>query len=298
MASKFSGTGVAVVTPFHMYGTIDFSALEKILNHVIDGGVDFVLALGTTSEAATLSKDEKNAVVNFFIETVNKRVPIMLGLGGNNTQEVINTIKSISFEGIDGILSVSPYYNKPQQKGIFQHFKSIASASPVPVYLYNVPSRTSSNMTAETVLKLANSVSNIAGIKEASGDLGQIMEIINGKPKDFVVLSGDDILTLPMISMGAEGVISVVANAFPKEYSQMVSHGMRGKFKKARLIHYKLLDIMNTLFADGNPGGVKAALDKLGLCGNTLRLPLVKVNKSVNFKLSTLIDEFLGPDKK
>jgi 4-hydroxy-tetrahydrodipicolinate synthase len=292
MASKFSGTGVAVVTPFHMYGTIDFSALEKILNHIIDGGVDFVLALGTTSEAATLSKDEKNAIVNFFIETVNKRIPIMLGLGGNNTQEVINTIKSISFEGIDGILSVSPYYNKPQQKGIFQHFKSIASASPVPVYLYNVPSRTSSNMTAETVLRLANSVSNIVGIKEASGDMGQIMEIINGKPKDFVVLSGDDILTLPMISMGAEGVISVIANAIPKEYSEMVSLGMRGKFNKARLIHYKLLDIMNTLFADGNPGGVKAALDKLGLCGNNLRLPLVKVNKSVNFKLSTLIDEF------
>jgi 4-hydroxy-tetrahydrodipicolinate synthase len=292
MATRFSGTGVAVVTPFHMYGTIDFSALEKVLNHIINGGVDFVLALGTTSEAATLSKDEKNAVVNFFIETVNKRVPIMLGLGGNNTQEVINTIKSISFEGIDGILSVSPYYNKPQQKGIFHHFKSIASASPVPIYLYNVPSRTSSNMTAETVLKLANSVSNIAGIKEASGDLGQIMEIINGKPKDFVVLSGDDILTLPMLSVGAEGVISVVANAFPKEFSEMVSFGIRGKFNKARVNHYKLLEIMNTLFADGNPGGVKAALDKLGLCGNNLRLPLVKVNKSVNFKLSTLIDEF------
>ncbi len=294
MASKFTGTGVAVVTPFHMYGTIDFSSLEKVLNHIIDGGVDFVLALGTTSEAATLSKDEKNAVVNFFIETVNKRVPIMLGLGGNNTQEIINTIKSISFDGIDGILSVSPYYNKPQQKGIFQHFKSIASASPVPVYLYNVPSRTSSNMTAETVLKLANTVSNIAGIKEASGDLGQIMEIINGKPKDFVVLSGDDILTLPMLSIGAEGVISVVANAFPKEYSEMVALGMKGKFNKAKVNHFRLLEIMNTLFADGNPGGVKAALDKLGICGNNLRLPLVKVNKSVNYKLSVLIDELLS----
>ncbi|RLD49935.1 MAG: 4-hydroxy-tetrahydrodipicolinate synthase [Bacteroidetes bacterium] len=294
MASKFTGTGVAVVTPFHMYGTIDFSSLEKVLNHIIDGGVDFVLALGTTSEAATLSKDEKNAVVNFFIETVNKRVPIMLGLGGNNTQEIINTIKSISFDGIDGILSVSPYYNKPQQKGIFQHFKSIASASPVPVYLYNVPSRTSSNMTAETVLKLANSVSNIAGIKEASGDLGQIMEIINGKPKDFVVLSGDDILTLPMLSIGAEGVISVVANAFPKEYSEMVALGMKGKFNKARVNHYQLLEIISTLFADGNPGGIKAALDKLGICGNNLRLPLVKVNKSVNYKLSVLIDELLS----
>lgn len=290
MALKFSGTGVAVVTPFHMYGTIDFSSLENILNHIIEGGVDFVLALGTTSEAATLSKDEKNAVVNFFVETVNKRVPIMLGMGGNNTQEVINEIKSMSFDGIDAILSVAPYYNKPQQRGIYQHFKAIASASPVPVYLYNVPSRTCSNISAETVLKLANTNSNIAGIKEASGNLGQVMEIINGKPKDFTVLSGDDILTLPMISMGGEGVISVVANAFPKEYSEMVSLGLKGKFNKARVNHYRLLDIMNTLFADGNPGGIKAALDKLGFCGNILRLPLVKVNKSVNYKLGVLID--------
>ncbi|RLD50293.1 MAG: 4-hydroxy-tetrahydrodipicolinate synthase [Bacteroidetes bacterium] len=292
MAQKFSGTGVAVVTPFHMYGTIDFSSLENVLNHIIDGGVDFVLALGTTSEAATLSKDEKNAVINFFVETVDKRVPVMLGMGGNNTQEVINEIKSMSFDGIDAILSVAPYYNKPQQRGIYQHFKAIASASPVPVYLYNVPSRTCSNISAETVLKLANTNSNIAGIKEASGDLGQVMEIIKGKPKDFVVLSGDDMLTLPMISMGGEGVISVVANAFPKEYSEMVSLGIKGKFTKARINHYRLLDIMNTLFADGNPGGIKAALDKLGLCGNNLRLPLVKVNKSVNYKLGVLIDEF------
>jgi len=291
MAFKFTGTGVAVVTPFHMYGTIDFLSLEKIINHVIAGGVDFVLALGTTSEAATLSKDEKNAVINFFIETVDKRVPIMLGVGGNNTQEVINEIKSMSFEGIEGILSVAPYYNKPQQRGIYQHFKAIASASPVPVYLYNVPSRTSCNISSETVLKLAKTISNIDGIKEASGNLGQVMDILKSKPKDFKVLSGDDMLTLPMICMGAEGVISVVANAFPKEYSEVISLGLKGKYTKARFGHYKLLDFMNTLFADGNPGGIKAALEKLGLCGNNLRLPLVKVNKSVNYKLGVLIEE-------
>jgi len=247
--------------------------------------------LGTTSEAVTLSKDEKNAVVNFFIETVNNRVPIMLGVGGNNTQEVVNTIKSNSFEGIDSILSVAPYYNKPQQKGLYYHFKTIADASPVPVYLYNVPSRTSVNISAETTLKLATEVKNIAGIKEASGDLGQIMEILKNKPADFKVLSGDDILTLPMLSLGAEGVISVVANAFPGEYSRMVKNGMKGDFTAARKNHYQLLEIINTLFVDGNPSGIKAALDILGYCKNNVRLPLVKVNKGVYNQLKQLIEE-------
>ena len=291
MSKSLTGTGVAVVTPFHTYGTIDFTCLEKVLNHIIDGGVDFVLALGTTSEAVTLSKDEKNAVINFFIETVNNRVPIMLGVGGNNTQEVVNTIKSLSFEGIDSILSVTPYYNKPQQKGIYYHFKTIADASPVPVYLYNVPSRTSANISAETTLKLASEVKNIVGIKEASGDLNQIMEILRDKPADFKVLSGDDILTLPMLSLGAEGVISVVANAFPSEYSTMVKLGMKGDFIGARKNHYQLLDIINTLFADGNPSGIKAALYIMGLCQNNVRLPLVKVNKGVYNQLKQLIEE-------
>lgn len=291
MYKSLTGTGVAVVTPFHDYGTIDFTCLEKVLNHIINGGVDFVLALGTTSEAVTLSKDEKNAVVNFFIETVNKRVPIMLGVGGNNTQEVVNTIKSNSFDGIDSILSVAPYYNKPQQKGLYYHFKTIADVSPVPVYLYNVPSRTSVNINAETTLKLAADVKNIAGIKEASGDLGQIMEILKKKPADFKVLSGDDILTLPMLSLGAEGVISVVANAFPSEYSWMVKNGMKGDFTGARKNHYQLLEIINALFADGNPSGIKAALDILGYCKNNVRLPLVKVNKGVYNQLKQLIEE-------
>ncbi len=292
MSSKFRGTGVAIVTPFHNYGTIDFTSLGKIVNHIIDGGVDFVLALGTTSEAVTLSGDERIAVTNYIIETIDNRVPVMLGVGGNNTQEVVNNLKSIDFDGIDAILSVAPYYNKPQQKGLFYHFKTIAATSPIPVYLYNVPARTSVNITAETTLRLASEIDNIEGIKEASGNMLQVMQIIKDKPDDFVVLSGDDALTLPMLAMGADGVISVVANAFPAEFSEMVRLGLKGKLKSAREIHYSLLDIINSLFADGNPAGIKAALDILGLLNNNLRLPLVKVNKSVYYRLNSLLGEF------
>jgi len=292
MSLKFRGTGVAVVTPFHNYGTIDFTSLGKVLNHIIDGGVEFILALGTTSEAVTLSNDERVAVINYIVETVDNRIPIMLGVGGNNTQQVVNNLKSINFNGIDAILSVAPYYNKPQQKGLFYHFKTIAATSPVPVYLYNVPSRTSVNISAETTLRLASEIDNIEGIKEASGDMQQIMKILKDKPEDFVVLSGDDALTLPMLAMGADGVISVVANAFPAEFSEMVRLGMKGKLKSARKIHYDILDIINMLFADGNPAGIKAALDILGLLNNNLRLPLVKANKAVYNQLNTLIGEF------
>ncbi len=292
MAVKFTGTGVAVVTPFHIYGTIEFTSLEKIIEYVINGGVDYILVLGITSEAAALSKDEKNAIINFFIETVNKRVPVMLGIGGNNTQEVINNIKSFSFEDIDAILSVIPYYNKPQQKGIYYHYKTIASACPVPMFLHNVPSRSCANISAETTLRLAEDVRNIVGIKECSDDLVQIMEIIKNKPKDFLVISGNDALILPLLSIGADGVISVIANAFPGELSEIVNLGLKGQFDKAREKHFKLLEIINTLFEDGNPSGIKAALDILGLCKNNLRLPLVKVNKAVYNKLSTLIEEF------
>jgi len=291
MDNPFKGTGVAVVTPFHNYGTVDFQSLEIVINNIIKGGVDFVLALGTTSEAATMSKDEKSAIVDFFIETVDKRVPIMLGIGGNNTQEVVNCITAQSFEGIDALLTVAPYYNKPGQKGMYYHFKTIANASPVPVYLYNVPSRTNTNVSAETTLKLAHEVNNIVGIKEASGDFLQIMEIIKNKPKDFMVLSGDDALTLPLISIGVEGVISVVANAFPKQFSNMVKFGLEGKYDKANKLHYQLIDIINSLFEDGNPAGVKAALDILGLCKNNLRLPLVKANKRIYNNLKVQIEE-------
>ena len=292
MKNLFTGTGVAVVTPFHNYGTVDFSSLEKVINHIIDGGVQFIVALGTTSEAPTLSKDERNAVINFFIETVDKRLPIMLGVGSNNTQEVLNTFKSHVFDGIDGILSVVPYYNKPGQKGIYQHFKTIGSASPVPVVLYNVPSRTSSNMSAATTLKLAHDFKNIVGIKEASGNWSQMMEIIKNKPTNFSVLSGDDLLTLPMLSAGANGVISVVANAFPKTFSTMVQKGLDGDFVIARTIHYQLSEAIELLFEDGNPAGIKAALEIMQLCKNNLRLPLTKVNKRVYNQLKVFIEDF------
>ncbi|MCD4744809.1 MAG: 4-hydroxy-tetrahydrodipicolinate synthase [Bacteroidales bacterium] len=292
MNKKFIGTGVAIVTPFHKYGTVDFTSLGKIIEHVISNNVNYIVVLDVTGESVTLSMDEKNAIVNYVIETVNKRVPIVVGIGGNNTQEVINNIKSTSFEDIDAILSVSPYYNKPQQKGLYYHYKNIASASPVPVLLYNVPGRTSVNMSIDTTLKLANDFKNIIGIKETSGDIIQCMEIIKNKPNDFLVISGYDVFALALLSMGANGVISVIANAFPKELSDMVSSKLNGNNKKAKEIHYRLFDIMNTLFADGNPSGIKAALDILGLCPNNMRVPLVKVNKSVYNYLSVLIEEF------
>ncbi len=292
MKNIFSGTGVALVTPFHKYGTIDFSSLEKIVNHVINGNVDYLVVMGTTGESATISADEKNAVVDFVIETANNKLPIVRGIGGNNTQEIINTIKSESFEGISGILSVSPFYNKPQQKGIYQHYKSIASASSLPVMLYNVPGRTGSNIEAHTTLELAHQFDNIVAIKEASGNFNQISRIIKERPKDFLVISGDDALTLPMMSMGADGVISVTANAFPEAFSRMVSLCRQGDFAGASKIHYALIDIMETLFEDGSPGGIKAALQILDLAQSNLRLPLVKINKSSYFKLQTLITTF------
>jgi 4-hydroxy-tetrahydrodipicolinate synthase len=292
MKKKFQGTGVALVTPFHKYGAIDFSSIEKIIEHTITNGADYIVALGTTGEAPTLSKDEKHAVADYIIDTVNGRLPIVKGIGGNNTQEVVNCIKSSSFDGIDAILSVCPYYNKPQQKGIYYHYKTIASISPVPVILYNVPGRTGANMSAETTLQLAHGFKNIIAVKEASGDLIQIMNILRNKPDDFMVISGDDALTLPMMALGAEGVISVVANAFPAEFSAMVKLCLNGKFEEAKQIHFQLIDIINALFEDGSPGGIKAALQILDLCENNLRLPVVKVNKSIYLQLSNLISEF------
>jgi 4-hydroxy-tetrahydrodipicolinate synthase len=292
MKKKFQGTGVALVTPFHKYGAIDFSSIEKIVEHTIKNKVDYLVVLGTTGEVPTLSKDEKHAVTDFVIETVNGRLPIVLGMGGNNTQEVVNCIKSASFDGIDAILSVCPYYNKPKQKGIYYHYKTIASASPVPVILYNVPSRTGANISAETTLQLANGFKNIIAIKEASGNFIQVMEILKNKPEDFLVISGDDALTLPLMSLGADGVISVVANAFPAEFSDLVNLCLKGKFIDARQVQFQMIEIINTLFEDGSPGGVKAALQILGLCENNLRLPVVKVNKSIYLQLTNLITDF------
>lgn len=289
--SKLKGTGVALVTPFRKDGSVDFKSLEKIVNHTIEGGVDFLVVLGTTGEAATLSKDERDAVINFIIETNKKRVKIVVGIGGNNTNEVINNIKERNFDGIDALLSVVPFYNKPSQRGIFEHFKEIATFSPVPVIMYNIPGRTGINMTAETTIKLANTVDNIVGIKEASGNFDQISKILRDRPVNFSVLSGDDGTTLPLIAMGADGVISVVANAFPKQFSQLVNDSLDNNFKSAQAMHYKMIDFINSLFAEGNPAGIKAALDILGIASNNLRLPLTPVSKVTYQKMQSTIEE-------
>ena len=290
--TKLNGTGVAIVTPFHNYGTIDFGSLERLLNFIIDGGVDFIVAMGTTSEAPTLTDDEKGAVMDIVLETVNGRIPVVLGMGGNSTQAIVSKIKKTDFTGIDAILSVAPYYNKPNQRGIYNHFKAISASSPVPIVLYNVPGRTSSNISAETTLNLARDFDNIVAIKEASGDFTQVMDILREKPDGFEVFSGDDAITFPMMTLGATGVISVVANAFPKPFSDMVRLVKSGDYEKALKIHYSLIPIIHQMFADGNPAGVKVALEALGLLKNNLRLPLVKANKSVNLAMNALVAQY------
>lgn len=288
--SRFKGTGVAIVTPFNKNNSIDYKSLGKLVEHQIKGGVEYIVVLGTTGESVTLSKDEKQSVVTHVVECVNKRIPVVLGLGGNNTQEILNSLKITSdFNEIDAILSVSPYYNKPNQRGIYQHYKAISEASPVPIMLYNVPGRTSSNISAETTLKLAEDFKNIIAIKEASGNMEQCMKIIKYKPKDFLVISGDDMLALPMIACGADGVISVVGNAFPKDFSDMTRTILAGNVKEAQKLHYKLTDIIEKLFADGNPAGIKAVLEMLNICQANLRLPLVKVNKATQNALEELV---------
>ncbi len=295
MRTAIDGTGVALITPFHNYGTVDFTALERLINHVIEGGVDFVLALGTTSEAATLSIDEKVAVVNFIIEIVNKRVPIMVGCSGNSTNTIVDTIRSETFDNIEAILSVAPYYNKPNQKGLYNHFKMIAGASPVPIILYNVPSRTCSNIEAETAIRLAKDFSNIAGIKEASGNIGQVSKILRDRPEDFKVFSGDDNLTYPLMTLGANGVISVAAMGYPKEYSEMVRLLKNKQYDKALEIHYSLMEFVDLIFADGNPGGIKAALSMMEMIKYNLRLPLVKVNKALQIQIQNFINNYQSP---
>lgn len=291
MHTKFIGTGVAIVTPFHKQGTIDFTALERLIEHLISGGVNYLVVQGTTAETATLTREEKNALAEFVVEINNKRVPLVIGIGSNNTQDVLNSIRSNSLDGYDAILSVAPYYIKPQQRGLYLHYKSIATVSPLPIIMYNVPGRTSVNMTPETTLELAADFDNIIGIKEASGNIEQVMDIIRKKPKDFLVISGDDLLTLPLLGMGSDGVISVVANAYPKLFSDMVSLGLKGDMKKAREIHFRLTDFIRSVFADGNPSGIKAALEIKELISNNLRLPLVKIEKAHYNHLAFLMAE-------
>ncbi len=288
---KLKGTGVAIVTPFKNDSSIDFSATGRILNHVIKGGVNYVVAMGTTGEASTLTKDEKQALLSYVVEVVDKRIPVVIGVGGNNTQEIINCIRQMDLEGVDAILSVAPYYNKPNQRGLFQHFKAIATFSPVPVVIYNVPSRTCSNIASETCIELAHECDNIVAVKEASGDLAQIMRIIRGKPENFLVISGDDMLTLPIVAAGGSGVISVLANAYPAECSELVNNALKNNFKAAREIHFRFMESIELLFSDGNPAGIKAFLSVMELCNNNLRLPLVPVNKTVLSRIQKAVEE-------
>ena len=288
--TKFFGTGVAIVTPFHDDGSVDFASLEKLINYQIAHGIDYLVVLGTTGESVTLSKDEKRAIVSFAVEKVDNRIPLMVGVGGNNTAEIIHALETMDTTGVDAILSVAPYYNKPNQEGLYQHFKAVLTASPLPVVLYNVPGRTGSNMSADTTLRLAE-MKNAIAIKEASGNMSQIMKIMAAKPKDFLVISGDDSITVPLICMGGAGVISVAANAAPAKVSQMVKLALQGDYAKARELHFCLLEFMESIFAEGSPGGIKAALHSLKLCKNVLRLPLVPVSQNLYDKLAKQIKE-------
>lgn len=285
MDDRFRGLGVALVTPFRANGEVDYAALANVVEHQVVGGIDFLVVMGTTGESATLTAKEKQQVLAQVLEVVHNRVPVVLGVGGNNTAAVIESLEGFNMDGVDAILSVSPYYNKPTQEGIYQHYKAIAQASLRPVILYNVPGRTMSNITAETTLRLARDFKNIIGIKEASGNLDQIGLILKHRPPDFLVISGDDSLTLPILAMGGDGVISVVGNALPEETARLVHAAMKGDLETARTEHLRLIELIPLLFIEGNPGGIKEVLKDLGLCGNHLRLPLVPVGESTRKKL-------------
>lgn len=282
----FKGLGIALVTPFTSDGSVDYVALKRLITYQTDNGADFFCILATTGETPTLTRDEKQRIKEMVVELVGDRLPILMGCGGNNTAEIVNELQTGDFSGIDGILSVCPYYNKPSQEGLYQHFKTIAATTQMPVVLYNVPGRTGVNMKAETTLRLAHDCKNIVGIKEASGSLEQVDEIIKNKPDTFDVISGDDALTFPMIACGAAGVISVIGNALPKEFSRMIRLEMNGEIESARKIHHKFTDLFNLLFVDGNPAGVKAMLNEMGMIENVLRLPLVPTRLTTMQRIS------------
>jgi len=289
LKEKFRGTGIAIVTPFKAEGTIDWDSFRNLINFWIDGKIEYLVALGTTGESPTIHGEEKQQVFSFVHEITAGRIPLVAGIGGNDTEQVLHDFKSFDLKGYDAILSVSPSYNKPNQEGIFQHYKTLNSHTPLPMLLYNVPSRTGQNVTAETQLRIANACSNIFGTKEASGDFNQIMQIIKNRPKDFLVISGDDLITLPMLALGADGVISVVANAYPEDFSEMVRRCLCGKFSEALPLHYKYTDIINSMFAEGSPSGVKAYLSEMGLCSNAGRLPVWPVSEKHLGKIKGLM---------
>lgn len=290
---SFVGTGVALVTPFKKDFSVDTEALVRLVNFVIDGGVEYLVVLGTTGEPATLTNDEKELVIKTIVDANNGRLPLVLGVGGNNTAQVVEELKTRDFSNFSAILSVSPYYNKPTQEGIYQHFSAIAKESPVPVILYNVPGRTASNVLPSTVVRLANEFKNVIAIKEAAGDIVQAMKLIQAAPKDFLVISGDDMVTLPMVLAGGAGVISVIGEGFPRQFSDMVRLGLERKVDEAYKLHYQLADAIDMIFEQGNPAGIKEVHKALGLSENTVRLPLVSVNED----LSARIHDFTSKNK-
>ncbi len=289
--NKFRGLGVALITPFHADGSVDFNSLTHLLDFQLSHGVDFICLLGTTAETPTLTKEEKQQIRNLVVERVAGRVPLLMGCGGNCTAAVIDELKNTDWTGIDGVLSVCPMYNKPSQEGLYRHFRAIAEASPVPVVLYNVPGRTGVNMTAETTLRLARDCENVVAIKEASGNITQMDDIIKNKPADFDVISGDDGITFPLITLGAVGVISVIGNALPAEFSRMVRLALKGEYEPALHIHHKFTELFKLLFVDGNPAGVKAMLHAMGVIENELRLPLVPTTLVTMEKISSIVRE-------
>ncbi len=291
LRNKFTGTGIAIVTPFHEDGNIDWESFSKLIEFWIKGQVEYLVVLGTTGESATVHGEEKQQVFSFVKKEVAGRRPLVAGIGGNDTHEVIEAFKKFDLSGYDAILSVSPYYNKPNQEGIFQHYKALNAAAPLPIIMYNVPGRTGQSVTADTQLRIAHELKNIFATKEASGNFDLINQIIKNKPADFMVISGDDPITLQMIAAGAEGLISVVANAYPLEYSNMVRLCLQGNFDKAKALHYKYIDIIASMFAEGSPSGVKAYLSEMGLCQNNFRLPVWKVSDKHHAKIKELMKQ-------
>ena len=289
--NKFHGTGVALVTPFNADGTVDYDGLRRLINYLIEGVVEYLVSLGTTGEASTLNKEEKQKIWEFTAEVNNGRLPLVAGIGGNDTAEVTDSIKNFGVIGYDAILSASPYYNKPTQEGIYQHYKAISESSPLPVFIYNVPGRTASNVSPETTCRLATDFKNIIGTKEASGNFDQFNQIMRDKPADFLLISGDDPVALPMISLGAVGVISVIGNALPKQLSDMIRLSLKGDYAAALPKHLSLIEFTRMMFAEGNPAGVKAALKHLGVCDDQVRLPLVKVSGELRKAIITETDK-------
>ena len=289
--NKFKGLGIALITPFKSDGSIDYDALTRLVEYQISNGIDFLCIMGTTAETPCLSSEEKRTLKKILVERVAGRVPLLMGCGGNHTAAVVEELQGNDWSGIDGVLSVCPYYNKPSQEGLYQHFKTIAAASPVPVVLYNVPGRTGVNMSAETTLRLAHDFENIVAIKEASGNNTQMDDIIKNKPAHFDVISGDDGITFPLITLGAVGVISVIGNALPAEFSRMVRMALNGDYEHARVIHHKFAELFKLLFVDGNPAGVKAMLHAMGMIENQLRLPLVPTRLTTMEKISSILKE-------